>query len=76
LDFVDLFESGRTVQYFELPALLWAATGIEVPDREHYAAFGKLRNAIQHFAPPEAVDVHADTLRFIYGVIDPFINAC
>jgi hypothetical protein len=76
LDFAALFESGRTVQYFELPALLWAATGIEIPDRGHYTVFGKLRNSIQHFAPPEGVDVHAETLRFIYGVIDPFINAC
>jgi hypothetical protein len=74
LDFKDLFENGKTVQFFELPALLWAATGIALPDREHYVAFGKLRNAIQHFAPPQDVDVKAETHRFICSVLDPFIT--
>ena len=73
LDFRDLFENGRTVEYAELPARLWAATGIDLPAREHYERFGKLRNAIQHFAPPDQ-DVRDETRRFIYGVIDPFIN--
>jgi hypothetical protein len=75
LDFRDLFENGRTVDYPELPALLWAATGIEVPNRRYYESFGRLRNAIQHFAPSET-DVCAETRQFIYGVIDPFINRC
>lgn len=76
LDFRDLFEKGRTLQYADLPTQLWAVTGLELPDREHYERFGRLRNAIQHFAPPADTDVTEDTLRFIYGVIDPFINAC
>lgn len=76
LDFRDLFENGRTLQYADLPTQLWAVTGLELPDRDHYNRFGRLRNAIQHFAPPENSDVTDDTLRFIYGVIDPFINDC
>jgi len=75
LDFRDLFENGRALDYAELPARLWAATGIDLPERERYERFGRLRNAIQHFAPPHE-DVGNEVRQFIYGVIDPFINAC
>lgn len=74
LDFEDLFANGRTVDYADLPSRLWAATGITVPALERFKSFGKLRNAIQHFAPPGQLDTPVS--EFIYEVIDPFINEC
>lgn len=74
LDFEDLFTNGRTLDYADLPARLWAATGITVPALERYKKFGKLRNAIQHFAPPARGDTEVS--QYIYEVIDPFINSC
>lgn len=74
LEFEDLFVNGRTLDYADLPARLWAATGITVPALDQYKSFGKLRNAIQHFAPPGRLGTQVST--FIYEVIDPFINSC
>jgi hypothetical protein len=71
-----LIEEGRTFQYADLPDRLWAATGIRLPGLARYRAFGRLRNAIQHFTVPDTVDVADETIRFIYEVIDPFINQC
>jgi hypothetical protein len=76
LDFADLFERGKTVQYFDLPHRLWAATGLKLTDANRFREFGKLRNAIQHFAPPNRDDASKLTSEFVYGVIDPFINSC
>jgi hypothetical protein len=69
-----LIENGRTYQYGDLPDRLWATTGIELHNLDLYRSFGRLRNAIQHFAVPESSDL--DAVDFIYGVIDPFINTC
>jgi hypothetical protein len=74
LEFEDLFANGRTLDYADLPPRLWAATGITVPALERYKNFGKLRNAIQHFAPPGRLDTEVSA--FIYEVIDPFIHSC
>lgn len=73
LDFEDLFENGRTVDFQQLPERLWAATGHRLQNVEKYTKFGKVRNAIQHFAPSQA-DPAQETLEFVFGVIDPFIN--
>lgn len=70
-----LIENGRTFQFSELPNRLWATTGITLPNIEQYQAFGRLRNSIQHFTIPDR-DVAADTINFIYGVIDRFIHQC
>lgn len=75
LTFDHLIENGKTYQWNELPDRLWATTQIRLPDVERFRAFGRLRNTIQHFAAPER-DVSDETIRFIFGVIDPFINAC
>jgi hypothetical protein len=75
LSFEQLITSGRTYQYADLPARLWATTGIRLPNLEKYRAFGQLRNSIQHFAAPHR-DVSQEAIEFIYGVIDPFINKC
>lgn len=73
---LDDLLSSTTVAYKDLPALLIATTGIHLPNAEHFLQFGALRNQIQHFLPPADVDFQGESLEFIYGVIDPFINAC
>ena len=69
----DLFENGKTVQYSELPEKLWAVTGHKIANLETFNSFGRLRNCIQHFSIPD-VDLHAETVRFIYEVIDPVLE--
>jgi hypothetical protein len=76
LGFQQLIERGRTIQYFELPERLWAATGLRLTNLERFNEFGKLRNTVQHFALPENRDFSQVTIEFIYSVIDPFINEC
>ncbi|EQC0078312.1 hypothetical protein ACY0L2_001708 [Serratia marcescens] len=74
LDFESLLEKGQTITYSELPEKVWAATGKKINDIKLYNDFGKLRNSIQHFAAPNK-DVSEFTSKFIYEVIDPFINS-
>lgn len=73
LDFQDLFKRGQTLAYAELPSRLWAATGINLRDEPRYLEFGKIRNSIQHFAPPTS-DPSLETLRFVFEVVDPFLG--
>ncbi|MCT7964005.1 hypothetical protein NG791_25340 [Laspinema sp. D1] len=78
-DFLEgkhLFENAKTIQYSELPERLWATTGIRVANLEKYQLFGRLRNSIQHFAPPLDIDFSSEAIDFIFEVIDPFINTC
>lgn len=72
----DLFRQGRTVQWSDLPDRLWATTGLKIPNRQRYDNFGKLRNGLQHFAPTDSQDPGEEALRFIFDVVDPFINQC
>jgi hypothetical protein len=72
----QLFENSRTIQYKDLPERLRVTTDIELTNLKKYEEFGKLRNSIQHFAPPQEVDFCGKTIDFIYDVIDPFINEC
>ncbi|MBD8463426.1 MULTISPECIES: hypothetical protein [Serratia] len=74
LDFESLLEKGQTITYSELPEKVWAATGKKINEIKLYNEFGKLRNSIQHFATPNK-DVSKLTSKFIYEVIDPFINS-
>ena len=76
LSLAHLFEQGRTVQYAELPERLWATTGIRIANVDLYQQFGRLRNTIQHFAPPDNHDFSLEASRFIYGVVDLFMNQC
>lgn len=76
LNFKHLIENGRTYQYADLPDRLWAATGLRLPNISTYQSFGRLRNAVQHFASPVDVDVSKLTLEFTFGVIDPLIHEC
>lgn len=73
LNFSDLFENGRTIEYHKLPEKLWAATGYRIADIETFRSFGLLRNKIQHFACPN-IDLDRKTGEFIYKVIDPLIG--
>ncbi len=76
LELKHLFERAKTLQYNDLPERLWATTGIKLISLEKYQSFGRLRNAIQHFATPLNTDCSMETVQFIYEVIDPFINQC
>jgi len=76
LDIKDLFERGITYQWSELPARLWATTGIRLVHEDLFVSFGKLRNMIQHFAVPHGRDLSSETIDFVFKVLDPFINKC
>lgn len=76
LDVKGMFEQGRTIQWSDLPERLWAATGISLPRKDRFDSFGRFRNGIQHFGPPPGGDAEEETLRFVFEVIDPFINEC
>lgn len=75
LSIKTLFEGGRTYQWAELPARLWATTGLRLRDEKAWSDFGKLRNTIQHFASPNR-NLQRAALEFVFGVVDPFINEC
>ncbi len=76
LNFEHLLEKGKTIQYSDLPERLWATTGIKLKDIELFNKFGMLRNKIQHFASPKDIDCGKEALKFIFTIIDPFINEC
>ncbi len=72
----NLVENARTYKYQDLPSLLWTITGTKLSNVETYKAFGRIRNAIQHFHPPEAMDFRKETLKFVFEVIDPLLKEC
>lgn len=75
LEIKALFESGRTIQYQDIPERLWATTGYKLKRLDLYEQFGKLRNNIQHFAPPKSDNFLTQaTLEFIFKVIDPCLQ--
>ena len=73
LSLEDLFESAKSHMYDELPNLLWAATGLRIPNLPEYKSFGKLRNKIMHFAVPEA-ELTERTLSFAVSVMEPMVR--
>jgi hypothetical protein len=76
MDIKDLFERGKTYQWNELPARLWATTGLRLSNEERFQSFGRLRNMIQHFNVPAHRDIGGETIDFVFGVLDPFMNEC
>ncbi|MDP3010903.1 MAG: hypothetical protein Q8N30_17790 [Methylococcales bacterium] len=75
LNLRQLLKDGKTIEYSNLPNLLWASTGIKTPNLKIYEDFGKLRNMIQHFSSPDVgTDCTQKTIEFIFSVIDPLIN--
>lgn len=69
----ELFEYGRTIQFQDLPEILWATTGIRMDRVEHYQKFGKLRNTIIHFTVPD-LDFACETLKFLFQVMEPLVR--
>ena len=73
LDLQRLLTRGRTHDFEKLPQVLWAATGLRIPNPECYERLRQARNAIQHFCPPDVRDLSALSLEFIYTILDPLI---
>lgn len=73
LNMATLLTRGRTHDFEKLPNVLWATTGLRVPDMQCFERLRKARNAIQHFCAPEQEDFRALALEFIYKIIDPLI---
>jgi hypothetical protein len=69
-----MYEYGRTIQYHELPEVLWATTGVRLGKVEQFQRFGRLRNASLHFAVPDSENFHTLTLRFLFEVMEPLVR--
>lgn len=74
LDLKRLLSRGRTHDFEKLPQVLWATTGLRIPNPECYERLRQARNAIQHFCPPDDSDLSALSLEFIYTILDPLIT--
>lgn len=74
IDLDWLLQNGRTHDFSRLPSVLWATSGIRVPDIDSYRRIAALRNQIQHFVDDRDSDVQFDCLNFIYSNIDPLLN--
>lgn len=72
LAFEDLVQKGTTINFQDLPERLWATTGQKLTEPDVFREFGRLRNAIQHFASP-AGNPSTRTLEFVFKVLDPFL---
>ncbi len=73
LDLRSLLQKGRTHDFEKLPQVLWATTGIRLPNHSCYERLRKARNAIQHFCAPANERFSDLSLEFIYTIIDPLI---
>jgi hypothetical protein len=74
LEIDHLLKSGRTHDFEKLPQVLWAVTGIRLPDMDSFDSLRRARNAVQHFCAPEDVNLSTTALKFIYRNIDPLIR--
>ena len=74
LEFKDLLENGRTIEYSKLPYQLWAVTGYKVEDEELYKKIGFIRNQIVHFHPPVNISLKELTLEYSFTLIEPAVN--
>jgi hypothetical protein len=68
-----LLSRGRTHDFEKLPQVLWATTGLRIPNPECFERLRRARNEIQHFCAPDIRDLSALSLEFIYTTIDPLI---
>lgn len=74
-----MLEKGRTHDFQHLPNVLWAVTGISLPDPQSFKRIQKLRNSIQHFYHPDGVDDFGEeargaSLEFLYKNVDPLLK--
>lgn len=74
LNLETLLTRGRTHDFEKLPQVLWATSGIRIPNPDLYERLRRARNAIQHFCPPHERDLGGLSLEFIYQIIDPLIR--
>ena len=73
----QLSEKGRTIEWSSIIEMLWLVADMKTVDISAFNEFGEIRNAIQHFGivSKEKSVSYLTSLQFIYGTIDPFINA-
>lgn len=74
IDLDWLLKNGRTHDFSKLPSVLWATSGIRVPNIDCYRRIAEIRNQIQHFVDDRDADVQYDCLQFIYSIIDPLLH--
>lgn len=74
IDLEWLLKYGRTHDFTKLPSVLWATSGIKIPDMDSFRRIAELRNQIQHFVDERNSDVQFECLNFIYSNIDPMLN--
>jgi hypothetical protein len=65
--------SARSVDYPELPELLWATTGTRLGHAAEFKQFGLLRNQIVHFSVPER-NLPQETMRFCIEIMEPLLH--
>lgn len=74
IDLNWLLKNGRTHDFCRLPSVLWATSGILVPDLESYKRIAELRNQVQHFVDVRDTNIQLECLRFIYSNLDPMLR--
>jgi hypothetical protein len=67
-----LLREGKTINYTELPKVLFETTKYQIVDTNLYKEFGLLRNSIQHLGVP-AKDICEPSFKFIFNIIEPII---
>jgi len=74
LEFEDLLQNGRTIEYSKLPYQLWAATGNKITNIDLYNKFGKIRNQIIHFHVPMEISLSIEALKYSFEIIEKCVN--
>ena len=74
IDLDWLLKNGRTHDFSRLPSVLWAASGIELPDKKSFQRIGELRNQVQHFVDDRDANIQFECLNFIYSNVDPLLG--
>ena len=74
LDLNTLLQRGRTHDFEKLPQIVWAVTGVRIPNSNCYERLRKVRNAVQHFVAPPDENLRSLSLEFIYTILDPLIH--
>lgn len=72
LEFEDIVKAGKTLNYSELPNVLWAATGYKIKSIDIYREVGEIRNSAQHFSAP-VIDYQKLVLSYLCLVVDPIL---
>lgn len=74
IDLNLLLEKGSTCSLAALPDLLLSVTGIQLPDLSSFEELRELRNQVQHFMLPNAVNAERVCKEFIYKNLDPLMS--